>query len=151
MRMNAIDLGLSVLWAAQNIGAAAKREKGIRMTWEDAVARQGDGWRLPTEAEAQELVNHCRWTQRALNSRSVGYDVSRNSESLYIPMGVRTAMETDGKRRRFTAAGAVAAFWTSTPAGTDARTLHLQDGLVYVGSQDRDSRLYVRMVRERRK
>lgn len=150
MRMNAIDLGLSVLWAARNVGAAVKSEKGIRMAWEDALRRQEDGWRLPTEAEAQELVNHCRWTQRTVNSRNVGYNVSRNAESLYLPMDVRTVMETDGKRRHFTVAGAVAAFWTSTPAGEDARTLHLQDGLIYAGSQDKESRLYVRFVRERR-
>lgn len=150
MRTNAIDLGLSVLWAARNVGAAEKTDKGIRMTWEEALARQGEDWRLPTEQEAQELITFCVWTQRVINARSAGYDISRNAERLYIPMDVRAVMSEEGGRRHLVVARAVAALWTSTPAGTDARTLHLQDGLVYAGSQDRDSRLYARMVRERR-
>lgn len=78
-----VDLGLSVKWATMNIGANAEYEIGQLFQWsfneviydrdksdgcelntqysaEDAVkALWGDGWRLPTREEMQELINLC--------------------------------------------------------------------------------------------
>ena len=50
-----------------------------------ATATLGDGWRLPTIAEYEELVNKCTWvwtTQNGVN----GYKVTgRNGKSIFLP------------------------------------------------------------------
>lgn len=88
----AVDLGLSVKWADRNIGAANGTSNGVRYAWgetepklrytplnyrfnnvdygydrlrlnDDAArAELGDGWRLPTVAEVDELKMNCSWT-----------------------------------------------------------------------------------------
>lgn len=87
--MNAIDLGLSVLWADMNVGAHSPVEAGDYFAWGETRARkpeytpqsyvgpqnqsildqdddvatvvQGGTWRMPTQDEFQELLSQCRW------------------------------------------------------------------------------------------
>ena len=85
---NWIDLGLSVKWAACNIGAEKPSEKGEEYFWgqtsdatdseyitgkytsesgaldisdDTANALWGGNWRLPTHEEQAELINNCTW------------------------------------------------------------------------------------------
>lgn len=81
----AVDMGLSVLWADRNIGAASPEDLGDSFAWGESKARSinsfandyvfndteppvrltpdydtatllwGDGWRMPTQAEIKEL------------------------------------------------------------------------------------------------
>ena len=58
----AVDLGLSVLWAAHNLGAADPCDLGGRFAAEAAEAEAwGEGWRLPTDDEWRELCDKCEW------------------------------------------------------------------------------------------
>lgn len=53
---------------------------------EDDVARVlwGEDWRMPTQSEIQELIDHCTWTWTSLNG-VYGYKVSGNGNSIFLP------------------------------------------------------------------
>lgn len=110
----AVDLGLSVKWASWNVGAAAPEEFGGRYGWADptgekrttelddypsatppadicgteydiARAQWGDGWRMPSQTEFQELSDNCTWEWTELNGVA-GYRVSAtNGNSIFLP------------------------------------------------------------------
>lgn len=132
--IEAVDLGLSVLWATSNVGAsgpeqrgswfswAETREKALyiekyydildcfeRMSghsgfvpvyivpaenicgteWDAATVNLGDGWRMPTDDEIQELIDSCQWTPE-LFRRKYGMRVTGPSgETIFIPLSSR--------------------------------------------------------------
>lgn len=89
--MVAVDLGLSVNWSAKNLGAINTEDYGDYYAWGEltskatysaesyihkgvslgvnisgteydaATQRLGDGWRMPTKEEVQELLDKCIW------------------------------------------------------------------------------------------
>lgn len=77
----AVDLGLSVKWAACDLGADYCYEYGTKYQWGDqrtnclldicgtsydqATKILGDDWRLPTKTEAEELIKKCKWIYMA--------------------------------------------------------------------------------------
>ena len=74
--MEAIDLGLSVLWADRNFGAQDPDDFGCYVKWhrkrDNLIALkeyEGDwiripsGWRLPTAEECIELIKECKIEQ----------------------------------------------------------------------------------------
>ena len=82
-----VDLGLSVKWAACNVGASTPSESGSFFAWgelsdkfefsqnsylgtEDDAARaiMGGSWRIPTEDEWEELMTGCIWYWTELDS-----------------------------------------------------------------------------------
>ena len=130
-----VDLGLSVDWAACNVGADSPEETGDFYAWgetepktdyswdsylwlveknyhkftkyvarnktygfsdffdgkmvldleDDAAhAKLGDGWRMPTKAEFQELMSKCTWTLTTKNGVS-GYLIEGNGNSIFLP------------------------------------------------------------------
>lgn len=44
----------------------------------------GDGWRMPTRAEMQELIDRCTWVWTVVNGVK-GYKVSGNGNSIFLP------------------------------------------------------------------
>lgn len=44
----------------------------------------GEGWRMPTKAEMQELIDKCTWVWTKVNGVK-GYMVSRNGNSIFLP------------------------------------------------------------------
>jgi len=88
---SSIDMGLSVRWADRNIGANAPTEIGNYYMWGavtpyDANFNQyyhkdenlpagrdvanysyGEGWRMPTDDEWEELVNACSWSKQSID------------------------------------------------------------------------------------
>lgn len=126
-KMQAVDLGLSVLWADRNIGAAMPECDGYYYTWGDideslhnyvpgeykfgsswesyykysandnirtlqngddpVYVSLGNGWRMPTKAEVEELLskkNGAEWEKYERNGVK-GYVVSRNGNSIFLP------------------------------------------------------------------
>ena len=110
-----VDLGLSVKWATYNVGASTPGDYGnyyawgetstksnydygncasIGKSWGDiggdssrdaAKANWGGSWRMPTEAEFQELINNCTWTWTTHNGHK-GYKVTGpNGNSIFLP------------------------------------------------------------------
>ena len=110
-----VDLGLSVLWATCNVGASSPSEYGNYYAWgetktkssytEDnsrtyevvigdisgypsydaATANWGEGWRMPTKGECEELIDKCDWQWTELDGRD-GYKVTGpNGNSIFLP------------------------------------------------------------------
>ena len=92
--MQAIDLGLSVLWGDRNLGAARIGQSGNTYTWSDAmklrngldIAGQilGKGWRLPTYEEVEELFSNKHVPDFSL----YGFGVvvyGRNGNTIFLP------------------------------------------------------------------
>lgn len=83
-----------------------------------ATAEWGGGWRTPTQAEAQELVEKCTWTwTENYNSTGIkGYTITSNVEgyqdkSIFLPAaGYRLSDQSDGVQ----GAGFRGDYWTSS-------------------------------------
>ena len=79
----------SYKWLIDSIGEMIKYNEADGKTTldpEDDAAQVlwGDGWRMPTQAELQELMDHCTWTWTIVNGVK-GYKVSGNGNSIFLP------------------------------------------------------------------
>lgn len=109
--IQAIDLGLSVKWGDRNIGAAKIEDYGGYYVWGDAKGTMlesmtdgiieknisgskydlatislGDGWRLPTKAELEEIVNFTIVTPVISNGvKGVEVKSKKNGVAIFIP------------------------------------------------------------------
>lgn len=117
----AVDLGLSVKWAACNLGSTKPYEQGILSVWgnpsiyfnadfdgdttiaiEDcggvnpplcisgteldiATTQLGGDWRLPTKAEAQELLDSCEWIYTRHHGTEGYIVIGPNGNSIFLP------------------------------------------------------------------
>lgn len=90
-----VDLGLSVMWATHNLGGEKPSDVGEYFRWTQDIPF-GDydsydgGWRMPTNAEFEELCNRCvwRWMQEG-NDRYegvAGYEIEgTNGNVIFMP------------------------------------------------------------------
>lgn len=141
-----VDLGLSVKWATCNVGASSQTGNGNLYAWGEtsikskysdsnsttnnrdygdiagdaatdaALVNWGGTWRLPTQAEVNELLNRCDWEWTTINGVA-GYKViSRtNSNWIFLPAaGYREDTTTKG-------IGTSGNYWTSTPKSGDKK------------------------------
>ena len=143
----AVDLGLSVLWGACNVGASQPEEFGNYYAWGEVetknyyhqynyVRHAGDGyynsigtnisgdanfdaathilgqtWRMPTNAEARDLVEKCSW-KKAIRNNVPGYTVTgSNGNQIFVPAA---GAYIDGDTL---SVGIGANLWTSEPCG----------------------------------
>ncbi|MDE7377334.1 MAG: hypothetical protein K2N13_00020 [Paraprevotella sp.] len=156
-----VDLGLSVLWAACNVGAGHPGESGAYYAWgetepkddysEDrylyyvyeqyqsigadicgtkydaASAVWGEGWRMPTLAEAEELGNQCSWTWTTQDGVN-GYRVTGPSgASIFLPAaGYYSETEQLG-------AGQAGYYWTGTQSAALRSAAHNLNFTGYTG------------------
>lgn len=135
----AMDLGLSVMWAICNVGAENPEEFGDYFAWgetapkseyteencstyrvkiEDfsgdpqydaASANWGDGWRMPTRVEQNELFNKCTWERETVND-VVGMQVTGpNGKSIFLPSAGYNELGYPQ------ASGTYGYYWSSTP------------------------------------
>ena len=73
-----------------------------------ATANWSGNWRMPTEAECQELMDNCTWTWTTLNNVN-GYEIkASNDESIFLP----AAGYYYGEELRF--AGSDGGYWSSS-------------------------------------
>ena len=132
-----VDLGLpsGLLWATCNIGANAPEEYGDYFAWGEttpkdtytygnytysdnpailppdhdaATANWGEGWRMPTKAEFEELYNHTTVTWTTQNGVNGRLFTASNGNSLFLPAaGYRFDSSLDG-------AGSYGLYWSSS-------------------------------------
>ena len=172
-----VDLGLSVKWASWNVGASAPEEFGGRYGWADptgekrttelddypsatppenicgteydiARAQWGDGWRLPSQAEFQELIDNCTWEWTEMNGVAGRRATATNGNSIFFPAAASRDGETVSNQ-----VGQRGCYWSGTLyPGTDARYAYYF--YFYEGNQQptRNNRRYmgysVRPVKE---
>ena len=141
-----VDLGLSVKWATCNVGASSPSAYGNYYAWGEtttkstyteynnktdnknigniagnpaydaARANWGGSWRMPTEAEMEELINKCTWTWTSQGGHN-GYKVTSktNGNSIFLPAaGWR-------KESSIMNAGDGGGYWSSAPFEGDAQ------------------------------
>ena len=170
-----VDLGLSVKWATCNVGASTPGGYGNYYAWGEtstksnydydscaskgkflgdiggdssrdaATVNWGGSWRMPTEAELQELVDNCTWTWTTQNGHK-GYKVTGpNGNSIFLPAaGIRDGdtLYVDGEDGYYC---------SSSPDGSDtdrACRLFFDEGDRHVGWGDRECGRSVRPVLE---
>ena len=115
---NAVDLGLSVLWSDQNVGATGPTDVGrffgygdltgtvMTCSYNDYISQDivgtdrdpayvfwGSGWRMPTASEIEELVERCQWKWVVRNG-TPGFIVKGRESSIFLPVtGQRSGRE----------------------------------------------------------
>lgn len=141
-----VDLGLSVKWATYNVGATKPGEYGDYFAWGEttpkssyasstytysstpgvlplsndaARANWGGSWRMPTEAEQDELGTKCTWTWTAQDG-TYGCKVTSksNGNSIFLPAaGYRYESSLSG-------AGNYGEYWSSSLYAGDSRSAY---------------------------
>ena len=140
-----VDLGLSVRWASCNVGASSPSDYGNYYAWGEtttkssytggnsktrgvspgdisgnpsydaATANWGSGWRMPTRAEFEELVDKCTWEWTSRGGHD-GYEVTGpNGKSIFLP----AAGWRNGTSLGY--AGDYGNYWSSTPLGVSTQ------------------------------
>lgn len=127
-----VDLGLSVKWADRNVGASSPSDYGDLLEWgalkesqhyakvdfdisgnpqyDAATAAWGDGWRLPTKQEMEELVEKCKWEWTTQGGHS-GYRITGpNGNSIFLPAAGWRLEDSE-----INYDGVSATYWSSTP------------------------------------
>lgn len=82
-----VDLGLSVKWAASNVGASSPEQEGSRFRLSVAGFGEFDTnlWRMPSSSEVRELLNQCKWNWGRYKGVN-GYQVKGpNGNSIFFP------------------------------------------------------------------
>lgn len=145
--MEAVDLGLSVDWASCNVGAMSPSEYGGHYCWGDPTgelsgytienvkediggtsldivhANFGNGWRMPTAAEFNELINNCTSRKTTLDGVAGYRFTGKTGNSIFLPL----AGYTYGSSSLFFGEETYGYYWSSTgePDKTFAQYLHL--------------------------
>lgn len=138
--VEAVDMGLSVCWASCNVGAESPAEVGGYYAWGDseehatfgwrdsksynrkypttltedvdiATIKMGEGWRMPTKEEFEELFEKCEWRE-AERDGCYGFEiVAPNDNTIFLPaVGYKhgTTLYHDGWEALYWSASAVA-------------------------------------------
>lgn len=163
-RYQATDLGLSVLWAASNIGADTPEDYGDYFAWGETEPKESyteenysypnqpgeidgadDGWRLPTIGEIDELASQCTWTWTALND-ICGFRVTGPSgESIFLPAaGQKRGSEVINRDTG-------GYYWSSTPSQEYSTAAYNLNFAGYTGhwSANRSYGFTIRAVKDR--
>ncbi|MBP3454802.1 MAG: hypothetical protein J6K38_00900 [Alistipes sp.] len=152
VKHEAVDLGLSVKWATCNVGASSPSDYGDYFAWGEitpkadytqensntfdknmkniagnpeydaACANWGGSWRMPTQAEMEELVDNCTWTWTSRDGHN-GYEVTSkiNGNSIFLPAaGLYNESSLDY-------AGVIGGYWSSTPFEIDTQYARILD------------------------
>lgn len=119
-----VDLGLSALWAARNVGAQSAASAGTYFGWGDptgekttpdpaaypsdasivatandmATANMGVGWQLPTFEQVKELMEECDWAWTTYDGVQGYAVVSRtNGAAIFLPAAGYAKPGADGR------------------------------------------------------
>lgn len=112
------DRGNSLTYGDSSLG-----DISANATYDAARANCGDTWRIPTNAECQELIDCCSWTwtsQENSDGEAVnGYKiVGANGNSIFLPAAGFCY------RSSLYFAGAYGTYWSSSPATDNAGESH---------------------------
>ncbi len=96
-------------------------------TYDAATANWGGSWRMPTEAEIEELINNCTWTWTTQNGVNGDKVTGPNGNSIFLP----AAGICSGSSRN--SVDELGFYWSSTPDESShtygAYALHFRNGL----------------------
>ena len=130
-------------WGTYRLGGQTR----ITPTSGHDTAREnwGGSWRMPTDAENEELCNKCTWTWTSQSGHN-GYKVTGpNGNSIFLP-AAGWLSDTDSYR-----VGEHGYYWSSTLSSSNsnsARSLYFDSSSHYTGSNNRRDGQSVRPVTE---
>lgn len=177
--LQAIDLGLSVLWASCNLGGKQPRDYGPHLAWGDptgslwsaqGIGRKnnaytwntsnyggnnppedisgsaldvvtlnwGESWRIPTYAEARELVEQCQWKLRTYGDIKWYEVIGPNGNSIIMPLAGVYGDDLGNASARFhlgpLGVNETGIYWTAssctTPGSTEHRGYAVNEGVI---------------------
>lgn len=91
-----VDLGLpsGTLWATCNVGANTPEDYGHYLSWDEgktAAANWGNGWRIPTAGQWEEMKKNTKSTWTTRNGVNGRLFTANNGNSFFLPAaGFRT-------------------------------------------------------------
>ncbi len=169
-----VDLGLSVMWATCNVGATSAEGYGDYFAWGETMAKEtytwenslthdvrlgdivankqydaaqanwGGAWRMPSQAELNELKEKCNWKWVSQNGHN-GYLVTGPSgKSIFLPVA---GYREDDQLLNDEWGGY---YWSSTPCEDEryAHRLYFNETEVHVDNYTRSNGYSVRAVSE---
>lgn len=171
-----LGLPSGLKWASCNVGADSPEDYGDYFAWGEispkdeyitgnnitfgeqmddissnaqydaATANWGEGWRMPTKEEMQELNDECIWTWTTYKGVYGCQVTGPNGNSIFLPAaGYRTRFLLDYD-------GYIGYYWSSTPnpydSGLGAYYFYFCDGDNFVDWSTRDFGHSVRPVRD---
>ena len=144
-----VDMGLSVLWAEHNLGAADATDLGGRFTFDTSdIDAWGDGWRLPTDEEWEELYSKCEWKWVVRNGISGRLITGSTGNAIFIP-AAGIAFDEDVFIN-----GCVGVYWTAdsyddevTEAPAEATGAYFDSANIYRMEYPKTNRFSVRLVK----
>lgn len=125
-----VDLGLSVEWGTLNIGADKPWMTGEYFNLDKETAqkiireRLGEGWRLPTQAECQELLDKCTLTRHDFTVTGLkDFDKNQLESSTWVshvdiftaPNGARLILPSNERKRIKNYRGEILNHWENIP------------------------------------
>jgi len=136
-----VDLGLSVKWAATNVGADTPEGYGDFYTYDEAVSEFGNC--MPTEEQFEELKDKCTWEWITRNEVNGWKVTGPNGKSIFLPAaGSRSCDGSVGD------VGTRGFYWSSTPYEPDfAAFLYFDRVVVSMNTNYRCYGFSVRLVR----
>lgn len=143
------DMGLSVKWAACNVGATRPEEYGeyyydFKPENDPAIAELGGRWRTPTMEEFEELMTECYWEWTEYNGTSGHMIYSFKTQNrIFLPAA---GCYRDGAPY---CGGSYGFYWTSTKYyfyGCDYLFFQADDMEIIDGTRDYDSSFSIRPV-----
>ena len=147
----AVDMGLSVKWANCNYKASNIEDAGRVMSHADAMKIDENGYRLPTDAEWEELMNNCVWEPAVIRGVG-GFMVFGKGESslvygtqpdnvLFLPGGFESLSYTGG--------GIDGYYWTSDCADEMKSRFFTfyNNNTLDMGSGSKDLQFCIRLVK----
>ena len=152
-----VDLGLSVAWATCNIGASSPEDYGNYYAWGEAQTKTkytksnsttykksnyvfrdaatvnwGFRWRMPTDAECEELVKKCTWGTTSLGG-IYGFKVTGpNGRSIFFPAGGDRSDEGGDWENRAFPAKSWGCFWSSSPQNYNKKNDKALELILYI-------------------
>lgn len=155
--MTAVDLGLSVKWASCNLGASGPTYFGKRYIWghiddltmncnngcipeesqinnisgtkyDAAKIALGNGWRIPTKAEFEELYENCKFEWILLDTYPGAKFTAPNGNSVFFPAsGYYDLEEKKVKLKDLVGCYHCGELYVNTDGSTDYMYLDLAD------------------------
>lgn len=154
-----IDLGLSVLWADRNLGAATEIGNGSFYGWtklDERYVLRGlggqkavrfDDWRLPTWEEALELINKCQWSGKWVENQFGQIAIGPSGDSIFLPYA---GYHSDYWEEMTHALNYCGLYLTSKIHNGNSTFLRLENGCSMEPNGDIRGGISVRLVRNRK-
>ncbi len=145
----ALDLGLSVLWAEHNLGASMPTDAGGRYVWMSPdLSAWGEGWRLPTDEEWEELYHVGSWEWTVRNGVAGRLITGTTGQSMFLPAA---GISFGGN---VCVNGQVGVYWTASsvevlPTGTEAVGAYFDSANIYRIEYPKTNLFSVRLVKDK--